>query len=1121
MSPREIEIRKQEIRVTQALLRQALIYEEAEASLRAFVNASWPVIEPGTTYVHGWHIDAICLPGNTPIETREGPKQIEKLHDYSGEVLSWNHASDKMEWRPIVRWMKSPGRPLLKIKMQDGRNLTLTDNHPVFVSDKGYVRADQIQIGDFVSIVQAVRLDSGQEKCHILQPTMLRTEQNTSSKPLQRLRRANGVGQCASVPEMLEETRSSRQLQWSHRSLSTMREGGLSEQGASGSHSAHARSILHSSMFRPIRERTEQSSLLQRKLTPHLPSSIQVCEEEGARSRWIPVFRMRSAWRMEDREKLIAVQSGSSSYRPQHEEQRSDEFNNRVSSLPSETREYDCGRAVVCSIEREVFIPEWVYNIEVSGNHNYFANGTLVHNCDHLEAVVNGEIRKLIINISPRCMKSTLCAIAFPAWVWLKNPERKFLYSSYGLHLSMRDSRKCNALIKSAWYQRCWAERFAILTAKGGQDTKQRFDNNKGGYRIATATNVGTTGDGGDVIFYDDPNDLAQMNSDAYVEQVIFFHEHVMRSRLNDPKTGARVCIQQRSSERDMTGHILSKEQGWDHLVIPMEYEGARKATSIGWVDPRKIHGELMCPDRIGPDEVKDLKANAVAWSGQYQQRPSPGEGAKFKREWFRYWNPRDVEPDPATGKFPPVRVEIPGSKEPVYKTPDRVPAAFEQVLQSWDLAFKDAEENDYVAGHVWGRVGANCYLIGHVYEHLDFVQTLARFRKMNVDFPGCPEKLIEDKANGPAVVSTLRNEIPGIIAIEPEGGKVARANAVTPYVESGNVYLPNPDIYPWVRDFIEQCANFPRAKHDDEVDAMTQALRRLYDTQANSALPEFRVSPRVGEPQSACHVTEKMHLEPHWRRWVAMVPGAALWMCETPSGALRVYRELDLAHMDGHECGRRIAEESLKDIRKRMRLVGRSARWVCDILMEKDMFEPMEPIGCLAELVADGAQNYRLEKEGFGERTQANADLGFVQFSAEMVEVIEAAWDRLRDLLRFAPPEFQKVDYDRAHAKMLFERSPDEWRSYMAAVEGEPSGEWPKVKFSSECPKTLAAIGTASRIYDVNEIAEPFLRALLVGITTPEHVQTAQPPREVPWGPNGPRFQRVHRRGGRLRIAV
>jgi predicted phage terminase large subunit-like protein len=742
--------------------------------------------------------------------------------------------------------------------------------------------------------------------------------------------------------------------------------------------------------------------------------------------------------------------------------------------------------------------------------------------CEHLEAVVNGEIRKLIINISPRCMKSTLCSIAFPAWVWINSPERKFLYSSYGLHLSMRDSRKCNALIKSAWYQRNWSEKFKILTAKGGQDTKQRFDNDKGGFRIATATNVGTTGDGGDIIFYDDPNDLAQMNSDAYVEQVIFFHEHVMRSRLNDPKTGVRICIQQRSSERDMTGHILSTEQGWDHLVIPMEYEGSKKATSIGWTDPRKEHGDLMCEERIGPLEVADLKRNVIAWNGQYQQRPAPGEGAKFRREWIRFWNPSHIAVDPQTEEHKPVRLEVPGAKEPLYTIPKTIPVAFEQVLQSWDMNFKDAEENDLVSGQTWGRVGANCYLIGRRSGHFDFVRTLTEFRAMSSDFP-CPEKLIEDKANGPAVVSTLKNEIPGIIPVTPEGDKVCRANAVTPYFESGNVYLPNQEIYPWVKDFIEQLCNFPKAKHDDDVDAMTQGLIRLFATHANAALPEFRTAPRVGEPQSACHVIEHkdLRLEPHWRRWISMTPGAALWLCETPTGSVRIYRELDLVHLDGYECGRRIAEKCLEDVRGRMCLVGRNV-WVCEILMEKDLFKPMEPIGCLAELVSDGAQSYKKEDGTFEEREMARADFASVRFSAEMVEVIEGAWDRLRTLLRFAPPEFTKVSYDRNYAMDLFKKDAEQWRDYMAAVEGEPRGEWPKVKFSSECPKTLAAIGTASRIYKVEEIAEPFLRALLVGITIPDNATTVQPPREIPWGPNGPRIaQGGRRRRLGLRMAV
>jgi predicted phage terminase large subunit-like protein len=150
-----------------------------------------------------------------------------------------------------------------------------------------------------------------------------------------------------------------------------------------------------------------------------------------------------------------------------------------------------------------------------------------------------------------------------------------------------------------------------------------------------------------------------------------------------------------------------------------------------------------------------------------------------------------------------------------------------DELIQSWDCAFKDLETSDYVVGQVWGRLGADLVLIDQIRDRMDCPSTVRAVRQLSAQWPQCRAKLIEDKANGSAVIQMLAHEIPGILPVNPEGGKVARAAAVSPLIEAGNVYLPHPMYAPWVNDLIEECAAFPNGAHDDQVDAMTQALLR------------------------------------------------------------------------------------------------------------------------------------------------------------------------------------------------------------------------------------------------------------------------------------------------------
>jgi predicted phage terminase large subunit-like protein len=456
---------------------------------------------------------------------------------------------------------------------------------------------------------------------------------------------------------------------------------------------------------------------------------------------------------------------------------------------------------------------------------------------EHLEAVSRGQIRNLLINVPPRHMKSLLVAVFWPPWEWTRWPERRWLFSCYGAQLSIRDSIKCRRLIESPWYQSRWGNHFALTS---DQNTKGRFDNNRSGYRLATSVGGAATGEGGDRIVCDDPHNIQEAESDAIRKTTLDWFDVVMSTRANDPKTVGRVVVMQRCHQQDLSGHLL-EQGGWEHLCLPAEFEGTACATSIGWSDPRKEQGELLWPERFGPKEIETLKISLGSYgaAGQLQQRPSPAGGGIFKRHWFRYFQPRGMN-------LPPVAVRLPdGTTQSIAAI--EVPPRVDEQIQSWDCAFKDLETSDYVVGQLWGRLGAMYFLGDQVRGRMDFPATVNAVRDLSQRWPGTLAKLIEDKANGSAVIQTLAHETPGILPVNPEGGKIARAAAVSPLIEAGNVYLPHPLYAPWVDAFIDECAAFPNGAHDDQVDAMTQALLRwqMAPRQVEVYYPEpYRISP-------------------------------------------------------------------------------------------------------------------------------------------------------------------------------------------------------------------------------------------------------------------------------------
>ena len=414
--------------------------------------------------------------------------------------------------------------------------------------------------------------------------------------------------------------------------------------------------------------------------------------------------------------------------------------------------------------------------------------------CEHLEAVSRGQIQRLLICMPPRHMKSLLVSVFWQCWEWIRYPARRWLYCSYASSLAIRDSVKCRRLLESRWYRQHWGDRFALTS---DQNEKAKFENDKSGYRIALGVGGAATGEGGDRVVVDDPHHVREAQSETIRQGVLDWWDQVMSTRLNDPKRGAMVVVMQRLHENDLAGHVLG--QG-DHEVLrlPAEYEPSEHVTSIGWRDPRRTPGELLWPARFPAEALEQLKRSmgSYAAAGQLQQRPAPAEGAILKRHWWKL-----------------VR---------------ELPRQFDEMIQSWDCSFKETSSSDYVVGQVWGRIGADKYLVDQVRRRLDCPATIQEILRLTEKYPKATTKLVEDKANGPAVIAMLKHQLTGLIAVNPEGGKEARAHAVSPQIESGNVYLLDPEVVPWVGGFIDECAAFPQGAHDDQVDAMTQALLRL-----------------------------------------------------------------------------------------------------------------------------------------------------------------------------------------------------------------------------------------------------------------------------------------------------
>jgi predicted phage terminase large subunit-like protein len=415
--------------------------------------------------------------------------------------------------------------------------------------------------------------------------------------------------------------------------------------------------------------------------------------------------------------------------------------------------------------------------------------------CEHLEAVTEGEIIRLLINVPPGFSKSLTTAVFWPAWEWgpRNKPATRYLGSSYSETYATRDSRRMLMLVASEWYQERWGER--VQLTKTGES---RFENTAMGWREAVPFSR-LTGGRGDRVILDDPHSTESADSEAERLRAVRTFREGVPTRLNNPDRSAIIVIMQRLHERDVSGEILANDLGYEHLMLPMEFEPERAChTILGFVDPRTEDGELLFPGRF-PREVVDRDKKAMtpyAVAGQFQQRPAPREGGMFKRSWF-----------------------------PIV---DAAPAVATRV-RAWDLAASHLK-GDWTAGVRMSRDAAGIFYVEHV-ERLRgegneverSIVTLA-----GQDPKVTKVRLPQDPGQaGKSQAQYLVRQLAGhtVVVKPPTGSKTVRADPFASQAAASNVRLVRG---PWNEAFLNEIEVFPAGAHDDQVDAAADAFNEL-----------------------------------------------------------------------------------------------------------------------------------------------------------------------------------------------------------------------------------------------------------------------------------------------------
>ena len=428
---------------------------------------------------------------------------------------------------------------------------------------------------------------------------------------------------------------------------------------------------------------------------------------------------------------------------------------------------------------------------------NYEHNWHINLIADYLTAVKNGDIKRLIINVPPRSLKSICASVAWPAWLLGHNSANRIMDASYSAVLSVKHSLDCRQVLNSDWYKQLFPK--TILSKNHNQKSKFLTQNN--GFRFATSVGGSATGEGGDFLLIDDPHNPLHINSKKLRNRTIDWFEQTFLTRLNDKDKGAVVIIMQRLHVDDLSGYLLNNN-AWQHLKIPAQ-ASSKLYFSIGcknYIFPKNnsLHLER---DKIETLQALEHDIGKSNYAAQYLQEPMQDNHNLLQMEDISFY--------------------------------EQLPLAFDYYVQSWDTAIKVSDRADYSVASVWGVREKKYYLVDMKRQKLTYPDLKTMAKKLSEKYR--PKFiLIEDKASGQQLLQDLRCEnFNNLIGLKPKLDKITRFAACVGIFQTGQVLLPNKSDFNNI--LLNELTNFPHSKHDDIIDSVSQFLNYINQLKAET----------------------------------------------------------------------------------------------------------------------------------------------------------------------------------------------------------------------------------------------------------------------------------------------
>lgn len=412
----------------------------------------------------------------------------------------------------------------------------------------------------------------------------------------------------------------------------------------------------------------------------------------------------------------------------------------------------------------------------------------------HLEDCESGKIKRLIITMPPRSLKSLCVSVAFPAWLLGRDPSRRIINVSYSDDLSSKLARDCRSVMESDWYK----DTFLNTRINPKKRSENEFETTANGYRLSTSVGGTLTGRGGSFIIIDDPLKPQDAMSDTKRNNANQWFSNTLYSRQDNKQTGCIIIVMQRVHVEDLVDYVQSKED-WTVLNLPAIAEETEIYPLKNGRIFKRIPGDILNAALDSKETLDKIKATLGSYnfSAQYQQQPVPAEGNVIKWQWFKQ-----------------------------YDTIIKEDRSLDRIIQSWDTAMKEYDGNDYSVCVTIRQIGQKYYILDIYRERLSFPALKKKIKEKKEEFEA-RVVLIEDKSSGTPLIQQLESEGFYVIAYEPQGAKEDRIVAQSAIIESGRVFIPKEA--PWLGDFKSEVLSFPYSRHDDQLDALSQGLDWLY----------------------------------------------------------------------------------------------------------------------------------------------------------------------------------------------------------------------------------------------------------------------------------------------------